>query len=119
MLPTKAYRDYAQEHATMWPDDPRDIATAMGGREFFFNIGASRVHRIGLFKGLGFSIPKGESTRYIDFVRVHREEGKTTFSIEFSIMTEDNLGFNYQQIAKREGVPIRQLANVYQEETAK
>ncbi len=52
-------------------DPPEMIQIAFGGRPWFFAVGATRVHRVGLFKGLGWELdPNFLDGRGITGVRI-------------------------------------------------
>lgn len=72
MLPTRPVSPSLREPPPF--DPPRLIQEAMGGREFFWEIGAKAVHRVGLSLGLGWRLPFGEARDGVDFVRVTVEK---------------------------------------------
>jgi hypothetical protein len=40
----------------IFKDVPEEIQRSLGGREWFWRMGCTRVHRVGLFKGIGWEI---------------------------------------------------------------
>ena len=71
------------------PDVPKAIGEAMGGRQFFFEIGAKAIHRIGLFKSLGWILPFGEAKDGIDQIRI-TEDCSGALSMQFGKFTPSN-----------------------------
>lgn len=69
-------------------DPPRLIQETLGGRQFFFDIGARAIHRVGLLLGLGWRLPFGEAADAIDFVQISVEKlgqphDELTFEMQF------------------------------------
>lgn len=80
--PAEAIRSLPRHlHREHWDDRPAKISHAMGHREFFQDIDASAVHRIGLNAGLGWRIP-GIRPDGIDYVLVMAGKSSGLFDIQ-------------------------------------
>lgn len=71
-------------------DPPELIQMAFGGRPWFFETGCVRVHRIGLFKGLGWELDpmllaqsETEATGVRILARQYRRDKAQLFDVEF------------------------------------
>lgn len=100
-------------------DPPDLIGEAMGGRAWFFEIGATVIHRIGLHKGLGWKLPFGEAANGIGFVRVYvTPEGVGSLTMEFLRVGPDtNEGLMLFPIGKIEGLRYQDLKPTYNANT--
>lgn len=109
-------------------DPSSQVGKAMGGREFFFNVDARRLHRVGLMRGLAWLLPFGEARDGIDYIRITiREGGCGTYDVSFGRMRDRREGidvyaslenpFSIEQIRMVEGVHPSKLREVYDRET--
>lgn len=65
-------------------DPPALISQAMGGREWFFETDARSLHRIGIFLGLGWRLPRYvQRPDGIDMVRVLANPIYGTLDLQF------------------------------------
>jgi len=103
-------------------DPPRLIQRALGGGEFFFEIGARAIHRVGLVLGLAWRLPFGEAARGIDFVRVTTTptpgRPELLFLMEFGRCKQfDGDGCaepEVEWIEAHHGVPLNDLRQFYE-----
>ena len=100
-------------------DPPSRISYAFGGREWFFEQDARSVHRIGIFLGLGWRLPKYvQRPDGIDMVKIIAET--VGFGMEESL-TIQLLHCGEQdpewaeEIKVAHHVPYRSLKQVYEE----
>lgn len=118
MLPAKPMPESLRNaHIPLFRDPPDLIGRALGGREFFFNVGASSIHRCGILLGLGFRIPFGEAKDFIDCIRVYAEEGKPTFRMEFLKYRQKSDPPEYDLVRQVEGVKECDIRKTYDENT--
>lgn len=107
-------------------DPPEIIQQAFGGRVWFFETGCVRVHRVGLFKGLGWELDpmrsamcEIEATGVRVIARSLRKGGQQLFDIEFlnrQIDEEDRFApVPVRIVASRTGLFAEQLKYAYAE----
>lgn len=106
-------------------DPPKLISDAMGGRQFFFDVGARTVHRIGLLLGLGWRLPFGEARDHINLIKVAVDQtvkGRLAFVMGFwkiDRLDEDGCSRPEDAVFIREvrGVALRDLRSTYEQQT--
>lgn len=116
-------------------DPPEIIQQAFGGRPWFFETGCIRVHRVGLFKGLGWELDpmllaqcETEATGVRIIARQHRADRAQLFDIEFVVRdfrtretydggTEPDYGATVpiRIVDSRMGLTANQLRSAYAE----
>lgn len=112
-------------------DPPELIQIAFGGRPWFFETGCNRIHRVGLFKGLGWSLDptiKRQDERGVTDVRVTARQtirGKAQlFDMEFlhrdlehedAYETSHMVGFSTKVVHHVPGLQAHQLKAAYAE----
>lgn len=97
-------------------DHSRMIGEAMG-REFFRELEATFIHRVGLRSGLGWKFPAAKDG--IDFVRVVAQgpvETTTSYHMLFGRQLDSNVLTVYTQCVRHD-VPLHRLRQVFDEET--
>jgi len=99
-------------------DPPRSIQRAMGGKLFFFDIGATNIHRVGLFKGLGWRLPYPGVAKDITYVKI-LHEGKSLFTMFFGKVNHQSnfMPDTIEEIESVKGVPLAELREVYERHT--
>ena len=101
----------------LFPDPSRWVAQILGGREFFFEIGAHTVHRLGLMSGLGFRLPKGSAKDYIDKVDIRfQPDGRYTCTFGVADPHPEATGF-HNVVREVCDVPMDKLREVYDANT--
>lgn len=106
-------------------DPPELIQQAFGGRAWFFETGCSRVHRVGVFKGLGWELDPvfaRQDERGITGVRItarpHHRDKVQKYDMEFLSRTlpEDTMDpVAVRVIDHRPGLTADQLKPAYAE----
>lgn len=104
-------------HIPLFRDPAKEISDAMGGRPFFWEIGAHTIHRVGLLYGLGWLLPIGGAKDNITVVKVLSEPNKQTFRMEFGMDRKDADPPAYDLIRAVNGVSKEDLRKVYDENT--
>jgi len=87
-----------------YPTDPSAIVSrAMGGPEWFFDIEARYIHRVGLMKGVGFEFPPAD--RGINYCRIEiTPGGGGVFDMIFGKRCRESNDLVIQEILKIERV---------------
>lgn len=97
-------------------DPPELIQQAFGGRQWFLDNNCYRVHRVGIFKGLGWEIdPAARDEREITGVRITRGV-RGAYAIEFlhrSLPGDWSEPVGERHIDVRVGLRLDQLKGVY------
>lgn len=104
----------------IFDDIPAQIGYALGHREFFFQIGAQAIHRIGINRGLGWRLPFGEAKDHINFVKVELEKGRNTLRMSFGKGNRE-LGNtetpDFELIREVGGLKLDDIKKCYEENT--
>lgn len=103
-------------------DPPSRISHAMGGREFFFEAEARALHRIGIFLGLGWRLPKYvQRPDGIDMVKIlqksHGPSMPPSLTIEF-LHCGDRPPEEAEPVRVINHVPYNGLRRTYEEALA-
>lgn len=102
-------------------DPPEQIQIAFGGRPWFFEAGNTRVHRIGLFRGLGWEFDREVSLKHprratgVEITK--RSTGKDRkFDMVFvqRVLAEDHMeGGGKSIVSSHPGLTLDQLKPAY------
>ncbi len=107
-------------------DPPELIQIAFGGRQWFWEQGCTGVHRVGVFKGLGWELPlvvKRQEERGITGVRITARRaklgGEQLYDLEFLARVVDpeyaSGPITQRVIDHRPGLTVDQLKPAYAE----
>lgn len=95
-------------------DPPALICRAFGGREWFFDNEACAIHRVGIFLGLGWRLPRYvQRPDGIDMVRVTTERHHGALSMLF-LHCGDRPPEEAETVVSHYGVPYDQLLETYE-----
>lgn len=77
------------DNQVIYRDPPADIANVFGGRWWFLDREIKGVHRVGLLRGLGWTIPHQHRVPGVNSVRImlHSMTGPERYTIEFGEVT--------------------------------
>lgn len=100
-------------------DPPREIARLMGHMPYFTSIGAMHVHRVGLFRGMGWVLPHSGVRDDVNFVRVVLNENGNTFDLHLGkVEVESNYPPDTVRILRVVSkIAPRDLRKTYERET--
>ena len=100
-------------------DPPREIARWMGHTTYFTSIGAMHIHRVGLFRGIGWVLPHTGAKNDWNYARVTLNGDGVTFDLCLGkVETESNYApdtIEIQHVVTQ--IPGRDLRKVYERET--
>jgi hypothetical protein len=72
-------------------DPPREISRLMGGRDFFTDIGAMYIHRVGLLQGVGLALPSPGVKDGVNFATVTvNKENPNLFDLMLGTFVEES-----------------------------
>lgn len=95
-------------------DYPAMIGQAMGGREFFAEIEAQFIHRVGRALGLAWVVPV--CNRGVTHIRVTNKNQTSKYKIEFNKLNDGN-EVSYTTVHVEDNLSLSQLREVYDRET--
>lgn len=100
-------------------DPPREIARWMGHMPYFTSIGAMHIHRVGLFRGIGWVLPHSGVKNDWNYARVTLNGDGRTFDLCLGkVEVESNYApdtVEIQHVVAQ--IPGRDLRKVYERET--
>lgn len=104
---------------TQFRDPPREISRWMGNMPYFTSIGAMFIHRVGLFRGIGWVLPHSGVKNDWNYARVTLNGDGVTFDLCLGkVEVESNYAPDTIEIQHTVvQIPGRDLRKVYERET--